>query len=306
MEIKAREIPYNIQMRRLLKPRMPFSEKELRQLATDEKGYEGECYFDGLILNSGASSLLQLNDLMLQWNDNVFQIDSLLFSPHKIYLSDIKNYEGEYYIEGDQWFFMSGTEVKNPVHQLQRCESLLRPLLRSIRINLPIEAQVVFVHPEFTLFQANKNLPIILPTQLNSFIGKLSSVSMKFNPTLIEAAKKLAALHVKDSPYYKRHIPNYSYETLKKGVACKSCRSLTVQLDGQKLICDLCGYTEDSSSGILRSVGEFKMLCPERLITVTNIMDWIRLNINRNRLARILKQNFEMVGKGKNVYYRQL
>ncbi|MGV3489337.1 MAG: NERD domain-containing protein [Tuberibacillus sp.] len=304
MEMKPREIPYNLQMRRLLQPRMQFSEKELKQLLKDEKGYEGECYFDRLITNSAASTYLRINGILLQWNDNLFEIDSLLFSPFKIYLSDVKTFEGEYYIEGDQWFFISGDEVKNPILQLRRSETLLRQLLKSLGINLPIQSQVVFVQPNFTLFQADKNLPVVLPTQLNSFIKGLKPVNEKFQPNLIKAVEKLAALHINDSPFKKKHIPEYTYESLKKGIPCKRCKSLSVRLKERELMCDQCDYTEDLDAGVIRLVEEFKLLFPERLITVSNIMDWIGLNINRNRLSRILKKHYQMVGNGRSTYYQ--
>lgn len=52
MDIKSRSVPYNLQVRWLLLERMPFTESELKQLHADEKGFEGECYFDQLIAQS--------------------------------------------------------------------------------------------------------------------------------------------------------------------------------------------------------------------------------------------------------------
>ena len=135
---------------------MSFTDRDLKKLVKDEKGYEGECYFDHLIANSPASTSLILDDLLLEWRNNTFQIDSLLISPYKIYLIDVKNIEGEFYIEGNQWFFLSGLEVKNPLIQLQRSDSLLRPMHQSLTVNLPIEAIVIFVNPEFTLVQTSE------------------------------------------------------------------------------------------------------------------------------------------------------
>ncbi|WP_155994954.1 hypothetical protein [Tuberibacillus calidus] len=51
-------------------------------------------------------------------------------------------------------------------------------------------------------------------------------------------------------------------------------------------------------------VEEYKLLFPNRLITVSSVSDWCGLNINRSKLYRILRKHFEMVGSGKNAFYR--
>jgi len=302
MDIKPRSVPNDLKIRRLLRPRMTFTDAELKQLQSDEKGFEGECYFDQLISNSPASTYLHLKDLLLQWHNTTFQIDSCLISPHKIFLSDIKNFEGEFYIEGKRWFMMSGKEIKNPLQQLQRSEDLFRPLAQSIGLNLPIESNVVFVNPEFTLFNANKHLPIILPTQNKAFVRRLGSVVC--DNTLIEAAKKLALLHIEDSPFKFLHIPEYTYETLEKGISCVNCHKLSVRLVGRKLVCNECECQEDFDSGIIRTVEEFKLLLPDRYITVSTIVEWCGLNISRQRMQRVLKEHFAMIHHSVSTYYQ--
>jgi len=280
---------------------MKFSDSDLKQYLKDEKGFKGECYFDSLIDQSPASTYIQLRGLLLQWQNKTFQIDSILIGPHKIYLNDVKTFEGEVYIEGEQWFYMSGLEINNPLHQLRRSVALFRPLIQSIGLNLPVEARAVFVHPEFTLFQADRNLSIILPSQLNSYVKRLGSVTA--DTPLIEAANKLASLHIQNSPFDKANIPAYSYESLKKGIACDKCKTLSIKLDGRKLACSICDYKEDLELGIIRTVKEHQLLFPERLITVSGITDWCGLNIERNRLRLILKAHFQMVGQGKAIHY---
>lgn len=284
---------------------MPFTEEHLSQLIVDEKGYEGECHFDQLVAQSPASTYLQLQDLLLEWHKSPFQIDTVLFAPRKIYLIDVKNYEGEVYIEGDRWFYFSGKEMKNPLLQLERCKSLFRPLLQILGVNLPIEANVVFVNPEFTLFQADRNLPIILPTQINSFLRKLGSVSMNaYDPFLIEAARKLALLHHEDSPLNEKRIPEYTYDLLKKGIPCVGCGKLSVRLESRVLVCGDCGYKEEVIAGVLRNVEEHKLLFPKRHITVPGMNDWCGWDMNRRRMQKILSDHYTMEGNGKSAYYR--
>ncbi|WP_331280798.1 nuclease-related domain-containing protein [Bacillus sp. UNC41MFS5] len=90
-------------------------------------------------------------------------------SSHTIYPFEIKNFEGDYLYElGNFYPKLSKDEIRNPLHQLKRSKSLLRPLLKDLGTHLPIKGNVTFVNPNFTLYQAPLNEPIIHPTQLNS------------------------------------------------------------------------------------------------------------------------------------------
>jgi hypothetical protein len=96
MILKPRKVPINLRIRRYLKLRMSFTDGNLRNFLADEKGYEGECQFDHLIAQSPACTYPQLQDILLQWHNSPFQIDSVLISPHKIYLFDVKIIKGKF------------------------------------------------------------------------------------------------------------------------------------------------------------------------------------------------------------------
>jgi len=137
-----------------------------------------------------SGNYLILNDLLLEINNTIFQLDSLLIAQQIIYLFEVKNYEGDYYIKDDQWYSsFSGKEIKDPLLQLKRSESLLRKLLESIQSNFLIKSYFVFLNPEFTLLQASKELPIIYPNQINRFVKKLNP---QFLSKLNQRGTKLA------------------------------------------------------------------------------------------------------------------
>lgn len=48
-------------------------------------------------------------------------------------------------MDGEIWKTQYGMEVKNPLIQLSRCESLLRQLLQKAGINLKVKAHLVFI-----------------------------------------------------------------------------------------------------------------------------------------------------------------
>jgi len=300
MIIKARYQPLDLIFLRYLNLRMSLPEKEAKHYLNLEKGFKGELQFDNWLEQLSGDKLI-LNDLLLETNNTTFQIDTLLVSQDTVYLFEVKNYEGDFYIDADRWYTISGKEIKNPLLQLQRCESLLRQLLQPMKVNLPIETHLIFINPEFTLYQASKNLPIIFPAQLNSFMKILNMKSSKLNQKHTKLAEKLVSIHLNESPYPR--IPVYDYNQLKKGIVCLKCNSFLTTFHGKKLVCDGCGHKEYVTSCILRTVEEFKFLFPDKKITTNTIFEWCQVITCKKRISRILNKNYKLVGLTRSSHY---
>ena len=163
---KQRTKPFELKMLESLHRRKALPEEEKRYYYNLAKGYEGEVTFDQLTEQLDCECLI-LNDLLLNANNTSFQIDSVIVTLGKIYVYEVKNFDGDYYYEADRLFKKPKYEVTNPLHQLVRSESLLRQLLLRNGFNFQIEAFIVFINQAFTLYQAPLNTPIIFPTQVN-------------------------------------------------------------------------------------------------------------------------------------------
>lgn len=64
------------------------------------KGYDGEVLFDSYTSKLECECLV-INDLLLQYNNTTFQIDTLIITPDKLYIFEVKNYECDYFFESD-------------------------------------------------------------------------------------------------------------------------------------------------------------------------------------------------------------
>ncbi|MEH7379741.1 nuclease-related domain-containing protein [Bacillus sp. JJ1533] len=146
--IKSRTDPTELKPLKSIRARKMVSQKVENQVNTLEKDYFGETLFDQR-LESLSLDCLIINDLLLETNNTYYQIDSLLISQNVIHIFEIKNYEGDYLIDGDRFRTFSGKETKNPLNQLNRCESLFRQMLQQLGFNLTVEGHLVFVNPEF-------------------------------------------------------------------------------------------------------------------------------------------------------------
>lgn len=284
-----------------LNTRMCLSAADKQNYMKLKKGYEGEVKFAELAEKLRCECLI-LNGLLLDFNGSKFQIDSILIAQNIIYLNEVKNYVGDFYYENKRFYKSNGTEIKDPLFQLERCTSLLRQLLQSLRINLPIESWVVFINPEFTLYQAPRNSPIIFPTQVNRYVNKLNLIPSKLNGKHHELADKLISLHIEESPFAR--FPPYDYVQLRKGMTCVMCSSFSISADRKRCVCRDCGHEEEVEAAVLRMVGEHKLLFPGRKITTSGIYEWCNMGIPKRRISSILGKNMKTVGDRRWIFYQ--
>ncbi|MEH7223042.1 nuclease-related domain-containing protein [Bacillus sp. JJ1566] len=303
MIIKARTEPPELELLRFLRGRKEVSEKIENKIITLEKGYIGETMFDQRLERDLPLNCLVINDLYLETNNTHYQIDSTLTSHNKIHIFEVKNFEGDYVINGDRWQSLSsGKEIKNPLLQLSRSQSLFRQLLHQLGSNLTVEGHLVFINPEFYLYQASPNLPIIFPSQLTRFINNLNTQSSHLVEKHHILAKKLLSLHIKKSPF--SLLPTYRFDKLEKGILCSVCWSgFMVSGNQHKLIYKKCGSVEEMEIAVLRSVKELKLLFPDMRITTKTIFDWCNTVKDKRTIRKVLANNYNYVPLGKYSYY---
>ncbi|MGE6261087.1 NERD domain-containing protein [Heyndrickxia sporothermodurans] len=300
MIIKHRNEPKELIILRLLNARRyRLSANEKNYLSNLEKGWKGEKKFDEC-QNNFSNDWIILNDLLLEHHNNVFQIDTLLINEN-LHLFEVKNYEGDFYIEDDKWFTLSGAEVKNPLFQLKRSESLLRRLQQSLGFNYSIQAHLIFINPSFFLYKAPLDLPIIFPSQINRMINVLNTNLSKSKDKHLQLAKHLFSIQLKESPLH--FLPKYSYNQLKKGIYCAICNTFINNCNKSILVCPKCGHKEKVESAILRSIKEYTILFPKRKITINAVQEWCKIIESKKTIRRILSKHFILKNHGKSSYY---
>ena len=300
MFIKNRYESEELRVLKALNPRMDLAEKEKQYYLNLKKGFEGEVIFDGHLKRIVIQSLI-LNDLLLEHNHSHFQIDSLMISQYLTYLFEVKNFEGEYYFDGDTFKRINGTEVKNPLLQLDRNASLLRQFFNSIGFKIPIEPYLVFVNPDFTLYQAPLNRQIILPTNLNRFIHHLNNQKSCLSQQHSRLSDSILSSHLTKSPFTK--VPKYEYSQLRKGVFCHSCGTVMEEYRGVILTCKKCGRHENTKEALLRSIEDHRILSPTKKISTNIIYEWCGEIFPKPVIRQVLKENYSVSGYGQWSYY---
>ncbi|WP_079509371.1 nuclease-related domain-containing protein [Mesobacillus jeotgali] len=301
MLLKARTEPAELIAMRNLNRRMELPAQEKFRLWTMEKGYTGEVLFDRMTENLSEERYI-IDDLLLQVNNSYFQLDKVIIAQDAVYLIDIKYHEGDYYLKEDKLYSLhSQREHKNPIIQLTRSETLFRQLLEKLKMNHLVRASIVFNNPEFTLYQAPMNQPIILPTQIKRFLKELNSTSSKLGESHKKLAQTLLSLHQIKNPF--TTLPEYQYAELEKGMHCRNCGSLNTVIVHYDLVCGKCGSHERIEQAIVRHIEEIKVLFPEMRITTQTVYEWCNGKISRRTVSRVLKKHYVVVGKTSDRHY---
>ena len=301
MLLKARTEPMELIALRHLNRRMELSSQDKFQLWAMEKGFTGEVLFDRMT-ETLAEERYIIDDLLLKVNNSYFQLDKVIISQDGIYLIDVKYHEGDYYLEGDKLYSVrSNREYKNPIIQLTRSETLFRQLLQNLKMNHLVRASVIFNNPEFTLYHAPMDQPIILPTQINRFLKELNCTPSKLDESHKKLAQTLLSMHQVKNPF--GTLPEYQYDQLEKGMHCRECGSLNTEINDYDLVCGKCGTRERIEKAIVRHIEEIKVLFPEKKIKTQTVYEWCNGKVSRRTFLRVLKKNYTVVGRTSDTYY---
>jgi len=272
-----------------LKGRMAFTPEQNKTHDQLYKGYLGERKFSTILGKRLTSNCIILFGLLLDSKTNLFQMDCFLIYQNDIFLIEIKNFKGDFYIQNDKWYICSSNkEIKNPLNQLERSTYLLPELLSTYGLRYQVNPYLIFVNDEFTLYNAPQHPSIILPTQINRFVQRLNRISSNMDYRHRKLANQLITSHITKSPYEK--LPEYQFSELKRGIFCKSCRSKMLELQPGKMHCQQCSYVESIDSALLRNVLEFNFLFPEKIITTSVIQEWCGIQRTSRTIRRILKR----------------
>ncbi|HLR15824.1 MAG TPA: nuclease-related domain-containing protein [Bacillota bacterium] len=264
-------------------------------------GYQGEQLFYNLLKKGLHSHPITLFDVQLNIQGGTCQIDAMLIFQHEILLFEVKNFNGEYVIQDDRWYTLDKKSIRNPLHQLQRTELLLQQYFNSQQVILPVKSYLIFIHPEFTLYNAPHNLPIILPSQLNRFIRQLDNIPCRIGEQHHDISRLLRSNHSQVSPF--EQAIEFTEDTLKTGILCEKCSGTMEEYNLRKVSCPHCSRVEDFAPAIFRGIEDFYYLFPNRQITVKNIYDWLHHSVSKHKIRKTLSSKLTKEGSGRGTHY---
>lgn len=301
MMAERRNESEKLKLFRSLNNRMTLSPKERNNYLNMEKGLEGEKKFDAILEKQLESDFLILPDLLYDYNTSIFQIDTFVISRLKHFLFEIKNSEGDFFIDKGKWYHISGEEIADPLSQLKRSKMLLSRLFKEHGYNIPFEAFVIFVNPDFSLLQAPIDSPIILPGQINHFLKNMNLGPHKLTQQQQQLSAKMLSWRTYAPPY--KYVPHYTYDGVRKGIACEICHTFYNASHSKMFNCHNCRHLESVTSAVLRTIDEFVLMYPELEITTNGVYEWCGGVVSKKGIRNILLRYFRLIGHASSSHY---
>lgn len=165
--------PYDLLVLESLKNRMTLEHKYHVRYVNLSKGYGGECCLDDRI--DKIKHCIVLKDLSFTIGGVDVQLDTVIITSKEVILCEVKNYEGEFvYREESLYKPDSKIEIYNPLLRLPRSKLLLKQVLKELNYgHMPVEAVLVYVNPNFSLYEAPYFSHLVLPTNINSYFEQV-------------------------------------------------------------------------------------------------------------------------------------
>jgi len=269
------------------------------------KGYLGEKKLQSIIRENSYQNIIPLFGHIFEVGQTEIQIDCLLITANTIYLLEVKNYTGEYYINNNQIFHLqSHREIYNPLNQIERSTFLFKKLLEELDIKFDIKSYVVFINDEFHCYEVSRRLPFIFPKQIRRFLNKVNGSAPAYLDYAKDISRKLLSRTKLNSKY--EQLPEIKPESVNHGIFCPGCDYPISRKGRFKLQCNICKKTYDSNYLLLRTVSEYHLLFPDEKITVENITNWSGNVFSKNYIQRFLKNHLKMISKGRYTFYEFL
>lgn len=282
--------------------RKELASKDRQQYEQLLKGFMGERKLQKTISSFDSEMIIPMFDLLFEANDTEFQIDCLLLTLDAIYLLEVKNFSGDYYLDNGRIFsLLTKKQITNPLYQLERTSLLFNQLLEQLNVNLKVIPYIVFINDQFMLYGASPKLPMIFPSQIERFIQRIVS-NTSFPSERIHRLKHSLENKRKRKSDFER-LPNYQMSELKRGVFCLHCGVELERVSQQSFYCRICNISYSTGDVILIAVAQYHLLFPRHNITTKNITDWCGDNISKGLTRKVLSKKLNTHKKGRYTYY---
>lgn len=172
-------------------------------------------------------------------------------------------------------------------------------LLKSLGYSMEIEAFIVYVNPEFSIWGAPYEGDSILPGQISEHFRELQNMKPVTNPELEKLAQALVECH---DPEYPSKLIKYEYEKMNKGIICPTCGLLVHNFCGRSHMCESCGKKMIIQKAISNSISDFHTLFPNEKLTTKRLADWCGTE-DTNRVYKVLKREYQAAGSESCRYY---
>lgn len=289
--------PENVHYYSALKNRSHMTAEQQDDYITQFYGYIGEMQFLDLLREMNGVVLWDLS-LYHQYLKRA-QFDIIVLFERRLIHYDVKNYKGNFQLEGSQLQEQYGKKYKQPDDQLFRAEEIIGKILKEHHIPYEVESYVVFINQDFHLSGESKQ-HWLMTGQLTRHLKQYMSVNHHIEEN-IKVGEFLISQH---NPKKNVNLPvRTAFDNVRRGVKCPECLQLqAITYDKKKYHrCTACGETLPIHLLLRHNLQELYYL-KGGAITLKEALEWCD-QPPRTSVHRVLKKYFVKSGHTKGATY---
>lgn len=182
-----------------------------------------------------------LHDVHVPYKDGTAQIDLLLVHAEVVCVLEVKNMVGEFYFDSVNFQFHRVVDgrregMRNPEAQLHRAVRAVSGFL-----GVPVQGVIVLASRSGKVVEAPKQYPVVSLDYLPFHLEGLAKGAKLFDSAALAA--KLRGLPARNSSRHWLERHHISFDSLRLGVTCPTCRSCSLEWKERKWNCGVCGFT---------------------------------------------------------------
>ena len=286
--------------------RLPDNHQQYKTISNKlyqaKSGHSGELKVDRILneIDFPKGTAIMKN-ITVDINPNFrVQLDTLILTPKRAILLEIKNYAGTVLFDeaSGKTTKISGDGAIEKfdciIHQLDRATYAVEKWLNQKQVELPVEPILVMANQRTEIPKMPLSTPLKFGKQLPRYIRGLPDIPDELTPLQITTiANQLYTNQVKWKriPASEKH--NISLFELKKGVLCPDCNTIMPRTQGRTWICNPCG--KPNKGALEQAVADWYLLISP---TLTNKQLRQFLKLNSKSAASIIFRQLRLNRKG--------
>lgn len=272
------------------------SEEHLWRL---RRGAAGERAYDLLFDEAGHSNLYVFRDLYLLIEGSVTQYDTLIVSESGITVNEIKNFSGDYRVEGTTWYRGDYALPDDALSQLRRAVGKLRRLKRAVAFDFEVSGKLVFPHEEFRLSSREGNLfqHLVMRYDMRRYFRGFEN---EYSGACASELADVIERHIVPNLYFKLRV---EFDAVRHGLYCGGCGSFRLEKQSFHHLCLSCGSRESNETHLVRAISDFKYLFGDFAMTSRRMMEFTGGSIEYRTLLRALTKYCHIEGRKKSTRY---
>lgn len=239
-----------------------------------------------------------------------FECDIILFTAHKIYLLEIKNYSKRFELRNGQCYLGGEMIGHNPISQAQKVFVNFRQLLGNSFYQVPIETAVIFAgeHCEVSIHDEIQDVKILQLNQVRDYLWKIAADERLYygDPIDVGRVQQILETNKGENYYLPKPISREMEARIRKGVMCSHCGHFDIDASKAIITCDRCRMREPRENAIVRTICEYGVIHFDKDLETSRIVEFFNGQVSRNNIYYYLDKHFEEIGRSRTILFKNI